>query len=283
MLYSVVTFLPLPVLYGLLFYLGVASLFGVKFVQRFKLLFIPSKYRPDYAYLRSIPNIRIHVYTIIQAALLLILFVVQALPWLRVTFPVIVIGLMLARWLLGFCFPRTDLQVLDDPLPDNFYCKRCEVHAKKCAEKTMEEGSSNSDEVDIGICEEPSSTDVVLLPSHALKRKERRSASEFNITQEMDKCDVWKTVVKDLDLPYSSPMQTNDTSQLSITAIDAEKMEAAACSYDYSPLQTEEVFPNILEDSPLEGAVIGEVEVLTEQNQRAKSKACRKLFESTAV
>ncbi len=280
MLYSVVRFLPLPVLYGLLFYLGVASLFGVKFVQRFKLLFIPNKYKPDYAYLRRVPNIRIHVYTIIQAALLLILCVAQAIPWLRVTFPAIIVGLMIVRWLLGFCFARNDLEVLDDSLPENLYCKKC---TKKSSEKNLEEGSSNSDEVDCVVCEEPSATNDILSPSRISQRTERHSASEFNITQEVDKCDIWKTVVKDLDLPYSSPVRTaGDSSRPFITVTDAEKMEEATTLYsNCSPEDEVGVFPIVLGDSPLIDT--DACTELMEQNRRTKSKACRKLFESTAV
>ena len=292
MLYSVTSFIPLPVLYGLLFYLGVASLYNVQFVHRFKLLFIPNKYKPDYAYLRQVPNVRIHIYTIIQVVLLVLLCAVQALPSLRVAFPIIVIGLMIIRWLLGFCFTRKDLKVLDDPLPEKLYCKRCEVHVKKSSEKILEEGtcSTNSDEIDgFGniVTEEPPAIDQNISPDHAQQRKERRSASAFNITQEVDKCEIWRTMVKDLDTPYSSPKRTAEYSgtRPSITVTNPERVQQAATYQDdYSPQGNNPL--ERLGDSPFEGAepeVFTEATMSREQDQKTKSKACRKLFTSTAV
>ena len=97
MAYQVLELLPLPVLYGLVLYLGVASCYGVQFLQRFKLLFIPSKHRPDYEYLRHVPNRRIHAYTFIQGGLVVALCLVYtAFPdgyFLRVTFPITVSGI----------------------------------------------------------------------------------------------------------------------------------------------------------------------------------------------
>ncbi len=291
MLYSVTSFIPLPVLYGLLFYLGVASLYGIQFVHRFKLLFIPNKYKPDYAYLRQVPNVRIHIYTIIQIVLLVLLCALQAQASLRVIFPIIVIGLMIIRWLLGFCFTRKDLKVLDDPLPEKLYCKRCEVHVKKNSERNLEEGSSNSDEIDgVGnvVTEEPPAIDQNLTPDRNLQRKERRSASDFNITQEVDKCEIWRTMVKDLESPYSSPIRRaaeyNGT-RPSITVTDPEILQQAVTyQNDYSPLGNNPL--ELLGDSPFEGLeqeVFTEVTMSTEQDQKTKSKACRKLFTSTAV
>lgn len=94
MAYRVLELLPLPVLYGLVLYLGVASLYGVQFLQRFKLFFIPNKHKPDYEYLRHIPNRKIYAYTVIQLLFVVLLFVIySAFPagyFLRVTFPITV-------------------------------------------------------------------------------------------------------------------------------------------------------------------------------------------------
>lgn len=88
--YNALKLLPLPVLYGLVLYLGVASLYGVQFLQRLKLIFIPNKHKPDYEYLRHIPNRKIYIYTAIQVAFLLILFVLFLYFYLRIIFPVMV-------------------------------------------------------------------------------------------------------------------------------------------------------------------------------------------------
>ncbi|OPL32989.1 sodium-driven exchanger chloride bicarbonate, partial [Mytilus galloprovincialis] len=52
---SVLKFIPMPVLYGVFLYMGVASLKGMQLVQRIKIIFIPPKYQPDYEYLRHVP------------------------------------------------------------------------------------------------------------------------------------------------------------------------------------------------------------------------------------
>lgn len=91
MAYQVLELLPLPVLYGLVLYLGVTSMYGVQFLKRFKLFFIPVKHRPDYEYLRHVPNIRIYIYTLIQVVFVLVLVVIYcAFPesfYVRVIFP----------------------------------------------------------------------------------------------------------------------------------------------------------------------------------------------------
>lgn len=290
--YSVAQFIPLPVLYGLLFYLGVTSLCGVQFVQRFKLLFIPNKYKPDYEYLRRVSNVKIHLYTFIQAVLLILLIALQAYQFLRVSFPVIVVGLMIMRWLLGFIFPCKTLEILDDPLPSLLYCKRCEI--KKCSEVQLEECSKwdEMDEVDGVVTNEPSTS---IQNSPVNQRKERRSASAFNITHEVNKCDIWRTMVKDLDVPYSSPRRTpaSDTSRPSITVTNVEKMASMNKTFiEYSPPPPElGEFPDEVGDSPdelggnfpLREEAMSEASETSEQNQQTRSKACRQLFTSTAV
>ena len=90
MAFTALNLLPLPVLYGLVLYLGVASLHGMQFLQRVKLLLIPSKNRPDYEYLRSIPNWRIYLYTGIQIGFVIFLSVFRVYFYLLVLFPLMV-------------------------------------------------------------------------------------------------------------------------------------------------------------------------------------------------
>lgn len=56
----------MPVLYGILLYMGVASLRGMQFIDRVGLLFMPAKYQPDHIYLRHVPLNKVHLFTIIQ-------------------------------------------------------------------------------------------------------------------------------------------------------------------------------------------------------------------------
>ena len=56
----------MPVLYGVLLYMGVASLKGMQFIERLGLIFMPPKYQPDYHYLRHVPLRQVHLFTFIQ-------------------------------------------------------------------------------------------------------------------------------------------------------------------------------------------------------------------------
>jgi len=46
--------IPLAVLFGIFLYMGVTSLTGVQFVDRFEMLFMPSKNYPDYSYVKTV-------------------------------------------------------------------------------------------------------------------------------------------------------------------------------------------------------------------------------------
>ena len=59
-------YIPMPVLYGVLMYMGVSSLKGMQFIDRVGLIFMPPKYQPDYYYLRHVPIKKVHLFTFIQ-------------------------------------------------------------------------------------------------------------------------------------------------------------------------------------------------------------------------
>ena len=51
----VLGYIPMPVLYGVLMYMGVNTLNGMQFIDRCFLFFMPAKHQPDYLYLRHVP------------------------------------------------------------------------------------------------------------------------------------------------------------------------------------------------------------------------------------
>ena len=63
-------YIPMPVLYGVLLYMGVSSLKGMQFIDRLGLIFMPPKYQPDYSYLRHVPILKVHLFTFIQVRIL---------------------------------------------------------------------------------------------------------------------------------------------------------------------------------------------------------------------
>ena len=56
----------MPVLYGVLMYMGIASLKGMQFIDRIFIMFMPQKYQPDYIYLRQVQIKKVHIFTGIQ-------------------------------------------------------------------------------------------------------------------------------------------------------------------------------------------------------------------------
>lgn len=49
--------IPMPVLFGVFLYMGVASLKGLQFFDRILIMFMPAKYQPDYMFLRQVSRI----------------------------------------------------------------------------------------------------------------------------------------------------------------------------------------------------------------------------------
>lgn len=65
-LFSSSQFIPMPVLYGVLLYMGISSLKGMQLVDRILLMMMPPKYQPDYIYLRHVPLTKVHIFTLVQ-------------------------------------------------------------------------------------------------------------------------------------------------------------------------------------------------------------------------
>uniref|UniRef100_A0A3P8NTR8 Anion exchange protein n=1 Tax=Astatotilapia calliptera TaxID=8154 RepID=A0A3P8NTR8_ASTCA len=113
----VLKFIPMPVLYGVFLYMGVASLSGIQFWDRIKLYMMPSKHQPDFTYLRHVPLRRVHLFTLIQITCLAVLWVLKS-TFLAIIFPVMILGLMVVRKMLDMVFSQHDLAWVDDLLPE---------------------------------------------------------------------------------------------------------------------------------------------------------------------
>ncbi|MEQ2286479.1 Electrogenic sodium bicarbonate cotransporter 4 [Ameca splendens] len=129
----ILKFIPMPVLYGVFLYMGVASLSGIQFWDRIKLYMMPSKHQPDFTYLRHVPLRRVHLFTLIQIICLAVLWVLKS-TFLAIIFPVMILGLMVVRKMLDMVFSQHDLAWLDDLLPEKEKKKK-EEDKKKRKEK----------------------------------------------------------------------------------------------------------------------------------------------------
>ncbi|KAK3611748.1 hypothetical protein CHS0354_014094 [Potamilus streckersoni] len=114
---SVLRYIPMPVLYGVFLYMGIAALGGMQLVQRILLFFMPLKYQPDYVFLRHVPLRRVHLYTAIQIVCLILLWVVKSVKVISIAFPIMVLATVFIRKALDWVFTQRELQWLDHILP----------------------------------------------------------------------------------------------------------------------------------------------------------------------
>ncbi|XP_037634513.1 electrogenic sodium bicarbonate cotransporter 4 isoform X1 [Sebastes umbrosus] len=139
----VLKFIPMPVLYGVFLYMGVASLSGIQFWDRIKLYMMPSKHQPDFSYLRHVPLRKIHLFTLIQIACLAVLWTLKS-TFLAIIFPVMILGLMVVRKMLDMVFSQHDLAWMDDLLPEKEKKKK-EDDKKKEKKKPKADDSEEED------------------------------------------------------------------------------------------------------------------------------------------
>ncbi|XP_075464119.1 electrogenic sodium bicarbonate cotransporter 1 isoform X4 [Ascaphus truei] len=139
----ILKFIPMPVLYGVFLYMGVASLNGVQFMDRLKLLLMPAKHQPDFIYLRHVPLRRVHLFTFIQVLCLALLWVLKSTV-AAIIFPVMILALVAVRKAMDYLFSQKDLSFLDDVIPEKDKKKKEDEKKKKKKKGSLE--SDNEDE-----------------------------------------------------------------------------------------------------------------------------------------
>ncbi|XP_029958220.1 sodium bicarbonate cotransporter 3 [Salarias fasciatus] len=175
---SVLKFIPMPVLYGVFLYMGVSSLKGIQLFDRIKLFGMPAKHQPDLIYLRYVPLWKVHVFTAVQLFCLIVLWVIKVSA-AAVIFPMMVLALVFIRKLLDFCFTKRELSWLDDLIPES---KKKKEDDKKKKEK--EDAQRMLEEV----------ADEAPYDFRGVMSRGRADPSEVNISDEMAKSGIWKSV-----------------------------------------------------------------------------------------
>ncbi|XP_040829911.1 anion exchange protein 4 isoform X6 [Ochotona curzoniae] len=113
----VLKFIPMPVLYGIFLYMGVAALSSIQFVKRVQLMLMPPKHQPDLLLLRHVPLSRVHLFTAIQLSCLGLLWIIKSTP-AAIIFPLMLLGLVGVRKALEWIFSPQELLWLDELMPD---------------------------------------------------------------------------------------------------------------------------------------------------------------------
>ncbi|XP_045855363.1 anion exchange protein 4 isoform X2 [Meles meles] len=113
----VLKFIPMPVLYGIFLYMGVAAIGSIQFTKRVQLLLMPAKQQPDLLLLRHVPLSRVHLFTAIQLACLGLLWIIKSTP-AAIIFPLMLLGLVGVRKALERVFSPQELLWLDELMPE---------------------------------------------------------------------------------------------------------------------------------------------------------------------
>ncbi|XP_036426744.1 electroneutral sodium bicarbonate exchanger 1 isoform X1 [Colossoma macropomum] len=185
-------FIPMPVLYGVFLYMGVSSLKGIQFFDRLKLFGMPAKHQPDFIYLRHVPLRKVHLFTLIQLTCLVLLWIIKTSP-AAIIFPMMVLALVFIRKLLDFCFTKRELSYLDDLMPESKK-KKLDDASKKAEEQESQE--MLVDDSDRG--DDKSMVEISMESSKSLHSPKapdpRTDPSDINISDEMSKTTVWKSL-----------------------------------------------------------------------------------------
>ncbi|XP_053108923.1 electrogenic sodium bicarbonate cotransporter 1 isoform X7 [Hemicordylus capensis] len=140
----ILKFIPMPVLYGVFLYMGVASLNGVQFMDRLKLLLMPLKHQPDFIYLRHVPLRRVHLFTFLQVVCLALLWILKSTV-AAIVFPVMILALVAVRKAMDYFFSQHDLSFLDDVIPEKDKKKKEDEKKKKKKKGSLDSDNDDSD------------------------------------------------------------------------------------------------------------------------------------------
>ena len=113
----ILSILPMPVLYGVFLFMGISALRGLQFFDRILLLLMPTKYQPNYIYLKYVRLPRVHLFTFIQIVCLGVLYFIKSHPATGITFPLMLVAICVVRKCSEWIFTTSELRALDDLLP----------------------------------------------------------------------------------------------------------------------------------------------------------------------
>jgi len=196
----VLSLIPMPVLYGVFLYMGVASLNGIQLFDRILLIFMPKKYQPDSSYLRHVELKRVHLFTGVQLGSLGGLWVIKAIKQTSILFPIMLVVMMGIRKLLDFVFTNYELKLLDDILPHHHRTERLddEVQAKQEEEQIEGDkpagGGGAEDQNKGNLRYTNSGVEVPMANGNVIKIPVTSDLPQINISEEVNRSGVWKSL-----------------------------------------------------------------------------------------
>ncbi|XP_044763391.1 anion exchange protein 3 isoform X2 [Coccinella septempunctata] len=109
--------IPMAVLFGVFLYMGAASIDGIQFFDRMKLFFMPVKHHPQASYVRRVKTHKMHIFTGVQLACLIFLWIVKSTK-AALAFPFFLVLMVPLRAQLTHFFSTRELRALDGDQPD---------------------------------------------------------------------------------------------------------------------------------------------------------------------
>ncbi|CAL8351620.1 unnamed protein product [Gadus morhua 'NCC'] len=171
---------------------------------------MPAKHQPDFIYLRHVPLRKVHLFTLTQLTCLVLLWVIKTSP-AAIVFPMMVLALVFIRKLLDLCFSKRELSYLDDLMPE-WKKKRLDDASKKMegAEPGVLPGVNEESLVMLSPKGDGSTAVEVPLekektPQPPRAHDPRRDPSDINISDEMSKTTVWKSLSSNQKDPRQGP------------------------------------------------------------------------------
>lgn len=204
---DVLKYIPMPVLYGVFLFMGVSSLKGIQFVQRVMIMFMPTKYQPDYMFLRNVPLRRVHLFTAIQIFCLVGLWVIKQIEMISIVFPLMVLAMCFIRKALDWVFTRHELKWLDDIMPESHKREKEEKRKKLIDEDNPEEQVI---EMEGGV------VNIPLKEGKSLQIPVNRItydpvSHQMNISEEMSKTGIWHQLNSESQLQQPRHRKVKDT------------------------------------------------------------------------
>ncbi|KAG8247287.1 Sodium bicarbonate cotransporter 3 [Homalodisca vitripennis] len=171
----ILSHIPMPVLFGVFLYMGVASLKGLQFFDRILIMFMPAKYQPDFMFLRKVPIRRVHLFTIIQFACLVMLWLIKSFSQTSILFPLMLVVMIGIRKSLDFVFTQRELKILDDVMPETI--KRTEEDEQELGPEEEKQGMEDNLQIPLA------NGNIMKIP-----------LTSINISEEVPKTGIWKQV-----------------------------------------------------------------------------------------
>ncbi|XP_028163614.1 sodium bicarbonate cotransporter 3 isoform X4 [Ostrinia furnacalis] len=179
----ILSHIPMPVLFGVFLYMGVASLKGLQFFDRILIMFMPQKYQPDHMFLRQVPIRRVHIFTAIQLTCLICLWVIKSFSSTSILFPLMLVVMIGIRKSLDFFFTRREMKILDDVMPEMTKRNQDELRELGDAEVTNKSNPPPYQE----------NLQIPLINGNIMNIP----LASINISEEVNKTGIWKQVNND--------------------------------------------------------------------------------------